>query len=132
MSSLILFSDWLGLYGQRLYLFSKVFSKNALIYESGDEGLIVLGSAQGFNRGCWTRVHHDMLGNDGQKAAAQRGWTDGRTDRQTQRFLHEETHAGTDFHRTNNIPPDIARPPGSPWVVVGPERRRREGKQKRG
>ncbi|KAK1889582.1 Imidazoleglycerol-phosphate dehydratase [Dissostichus eleginoides] len=40
-----------------------------------------------------------------------------------------------DFHRTNNIPEDIARPPGSPWIVFGPvkqRRRRRERKQKRG
>ncbi|KAI4785805.1 hypothetical protein KUCAC02_037538 [Chaenocephalus aceratus] len=39
-----------------------------------------------------------------------------------------------DFHRTNNIPEDIARPLGSPWIVFGPvkqRRRRRERKQKR-
>lgn len=40
-----------------------------------------------------------------------------------------------DFHRPNNIPPAIARPPGSPWIVVGSvtqQRRRRKRKQKRG
>ncbi|KAK0150001.1 hypothetical protein N1851_009235 [Merluccius polli] len=40
-----------------------------------------------------------------------------------------------DFHRANNIPTDIARPPSSPWIVVGSvkqRRRRRERKQKRG
>lgn len=39
------------------------------------------------------------------------------------------------FHRKYNIPGDIARPPGSPWIVVGSRRRRRrrrERKQKRG
>ncbi|KAK1895065.1 Imidazoleglycerol-phosphate dehydratase [Dissostichus eleginoides] len=38
-----------------------------------------------------------------------------------------------DFHQTNNIPEDIARPLGSPWIVFGPvkqRRRRRERKQK--
>lgn len=40
-----------------------------------------------------------------------------------------------DFHRTHNIPDKIARPTGSPWIVVGSNRRRgwwRERKQKRG
>lgn len=39
-----------------------------------------------------------------------------------------------DFHRVNNIPMDIASPPGCPWIVVGSvkQRRRRERKQKRG
>lgn len=39
------------------------------------------------------------------------------------------------FHHTHNIPDDIARLPGSPWIVVGSRRRRRrrrERKQKRG
>nr|XP_049595883.1 uncharacterized protein LOC125980593 [Syngnathus scovelli] len=41
----------------------------------------------------------------------------------------------SDFHRKHNIPDEIARPPGSPWIVVGSgrrRRRRRERKQKRG
>ncbi|CAG6018054.1 unnamed protein product [Menidia menidia] len=40
-----------------------------------------------------------------------------------------------DFHRTHNIPDEIARPAGSPWIVIGSGRRRRrrcERKQKRG
>lgn len=39
------------------------------------------------------------------------------------------------FTETHNIPPEIARPPGAPWIVVGPSRhrrRRKERKQKRG
>lgn len=38
------------------------------------------------------------------------------------------------FSRTHNIPPEIARPPGAPWIVVGSSRcrRRRERKQKHG
>ncbi len=41
----------------------------------------------------------------------------------------------SDFHHTHNIPDDIARPAGSPWIVAGSRRRhrrRRERKQKRG
>lgn len=40
-----------------------------------------------------------------------------------------------DFHRANNIPMDIARPLGCPWIVVGSVKQwrwRRERKQKRG
>jgi len=39
------------------------------------------------------------------------------------------------FHHAHNIPQDIARPPGSAWIVFGPGRRRRrcrERLQKRG
>ncbi len=49
-------------------------------------------------------------------------------------FQHKIT-VTHDFYRTHNIPKDIARPPGSPWIVVGPgrrRRRRRERKQKQG
>lgn len=28
----------------------------------------------------------------------------------------------SDFHRTYNIPDEIARPAGSPWIVIGPGR----------
>lgn len=41
----------------------------------------------------------------------------------------------SDFHRTHNIPDEIARPAGSPWIVIRSERQRRrwhERKQKRG
>uniref|UniRef100_A0AAV2KT47 Uncharacterized protein n=1 Tax=Knipowitschia caucasica TaxID=637954 RepID=A0AAV2KT47_KNICA len=41
----------------------------------------------------------------------------------------------SDFHDAHNIPTDIARPPGSPWIVIRSgrqRRRRRERKQKRG
>ncbi len=41
----------------------------------------------------------------------------------------------SDFHHTHNIPDDIARPAGSPWIVARSRRwrrRRRERKQKRG
>ena len=41
----------------------------------------------------------------------------------------------SDFQWNHNIPLDIARPPESPWIVVGPSKRRRrrkERKQKRG
>lgn len=40
-----------------------------------------------------------------------------------------------DFHRANNIPMDIARPLGCPWIVVSSVKQwrwRRERKQKRG
>lgn len=40
-----------------------------------------------------------------------------------------------EFQRDHNIPDKVARSPGSPWIVVGPgrrRRRRRERKQKRG
>nr|XP_057929088.1 uncharacterized protein LOC131129485 [Doryrhamphus excisus] len=40
-----------------------------------------------------------------------------------------------DFHRRHNIPDELARPMGAPWIVVGSgkrRRRRREHKQKRG
>ncbi|KAI4802384.1 hypothetical protein KUCAC02_020225, partial [Chaenocephalus aceratus] len=37
-----------------------------------------------------------------------------------------------EFQRDHNIPDEVARSPGSPWIVVGPGRRRRERKQKRG
>ncbi|KAK1901194.1 A disintegrin and metalloproteinase with thrombospondin motifs 7 [Dissostichus eleginoides] len=40
-----------------------------------------------------------------------------------------------EFQRNHNIPDEVARSPGSPWIVVGPgrrRRRRRERKQKRG
>lgn len=30
---------------------------------------------------------------------------------------------GSNFHRTRNIPDEIARPAGSPWVVIGSGRR---------
>jgi len=31
------------------------------------------------------------------------------------------------FSQTHNIPPEIARPSGTPWIVIGPGRRRRGG-----
>ncbi len=40
-----------------------------------------------------------------------------------------------DFQRANSIPADIAKPPGSTWIVIGcvkQRRRRKERKQKRG
>ncbi|KAK1889290.1 Ribose-phosphate pyrophosphokinase [Dissostichus eleginoides] len=40
-----------------------------------------------------------------------------------------------EFQRNHNIPDEVARSPGSPWIVVGPgrrHRRQRERKQKRG
>lgn len=46
-----------------------------------------------------------------------------------------QTSVTSVFHHGHNIPDDIARPPGSPWIVVGSRRRRRrrrERKQKRG
>ncbi len=46
-----------------------------------------------------------------------------------------EISVSNDFHHTHNIPDDIARPAGSPWIVAGSRRRRRrrrERKQKRG
>ena len=49
-------------------------------------------------------------------------------------FQHQIS-VSSDFHHTHNIVEDIARPPGSPWIVVGSRRRhrrRRERKQKRG
>jgi len=45
-----------------------------------------------------------------------------------------KTEITSAFSRTHNIPPEMARPPGAPWIVVGPgghRRRRRERKQKR-
>lgn len=47
----------------------------------------------------------------------------------------QEQSVSSDFLRLNNIPPEIARPPGSPWITVPAgrrSRRRRERKQKRG
>lgn len=41
----------------------------------------------------------------------------------------------SNFHHQHNIPDELVRPPGSPWIVVGSgkrRRRRRERKQKRG
>lgn len=31
----------------------------------------------------------------------------------------------SDFHRTHNIPDEIAKPAGAPWIVVGSGRRHR-------
>ena len=51
-------------------------------------------------------------------------------------YRHKITVSG-DFHHNHNhnIPDELARPPDSPWIVIGPgkrRRRRRERKQKRG
>ena len=50
------------------------------------------------------------------------------------KFMEKMT-ISSDFHRTHNIPEEIARPAGSPWIVIGSGRRRRwrrERKQRRG
>ncbi len=36
-----------------------------------------------------------------------------------------QTSVSSVFHYTHKIPDDIARPPGSPWIVIGSWRRRR-------
>ena len=49
--------------------------------------------------------------------------------------FHRKSPVTADFHCHNNIPDEIARPPGSPWIVIScgrRRRRRRERKQKRG
>lgn len=47
--------------------------------------------------------------------------------------IQQNTAVTSDFHRTHNIPENISRPLGSPWIVIGSgKRRRRERKQKRG
>lgn len=49
--------------------------------------------------------------------------------------LQYNTAVTSDFHRAHNIPGDMSRSPGSPWIVIGPDKRRRqrrEKKQKRG
>ena len=37
----------------------------------------------------------------------------------------------SDFQRNHNIPLDIARPPESPWIVVGPSKRRRRRQERK-